>query len=36
VSIAGGLGYGLLSGVFAMRARTILASAGSRMRLLPA
>jgi len=36
VDIAGGLGYGLLSGVFAMRARTILASAGARMRLLPA
>lgn len=36
VDIAGGLGYGLLSGVFAMRARTILASAGTRMRLLPA
>ena len=36
VDIAGGLGFGLLSGVFAMRARTILASAGTRMRLLPA
>jgi len=36
VSIIGGLGYGLLSGVFAMRARTILASAGSTPRLLPA
>lgn len=36
VDIAGGLGYGLLSGVFAMRARTILASAGTRLRLLPA
>jgi hypothetical protein len=36
VDIVGGLGYGLLSGVFAMRARTILASAGARMRLLPA
>ena len=36
VAIIGGLGYGLLSGVFAMRARTILASAGSDLRLLPA
>jgi hypothetical protein len=36
VAIVGGLGYGLLSGVFAMRARTILASAGADLRLLPA
>jgi hypothetical protein len=36
VGIIGGLGYGLLSGVFAMRARNILASAGSNLRLLPA
>jgi len=36
VSIIGGLGYGLLSGIFAMRARTILASAGSNPPLLPA
>lgn len=36
VEIVGSLGYGLLSGVFAMRARTILASAGQRLRLLPA
>jgi hypothetical protein len=36
VVIIGGLGYGLLAGVFAMRARTILASAGSDLRLLPA
>jgi hypothetical protein len=35
VAIVGGLGYGLLSGVFAMRARTILASVGPTLRLLP-
>jgi len=33
VAILGGLGYGLLSGVFAMRARTIFASAGPDLRL---
>lgn len=33
VSIAGALSYGLLAGFFAMRARTILASAGTRLRL---
>jgi hypothetical protein len=33
VAIVGGLGYGLLSGVFAMRARTILAAAGPALRL---
>ena len=33
VAITGGLGYGLLSGVFAMRARTILSYAGSNLRL---
>jgi len=36
VEILGSLGYGLLSGIFALRARTILASAGTRLRLLPA
>jgi hypothetical protein len=36
VAIVGGLGYGLLSGVFAMRARSILAHGASRLRLLPA
>jgi Family of unknown function (DUF6622) len=36
VAIAGGLGYGLLSGVFAMRARTILGHAAASPRLLPA
>ena len=36
VAIVGGLGYGLLAGVFAMRARTIFASGGSSLRLLPA
>ena len=36
VAIIGGLGYGLLSGVFAMRARTILAHAPSNPRLLAA
>lgn len=35
VGLIGALGYGLLSGVFAMRARTILASAGSDLGLLP-
>jgi hypothetical protein len=35
-AIVGGLGYGLLSGVFAMRARTILASRGTNLRWLPA
>lgn len=36
VAIVGGLGYGLLSGVFAMRARTILARGASSLRMLPA
>lgn len=36
VAIIGGATYGLLSGLFAMRARTILASAGPNLRLLPA
>jgi hypothetical protein len=36
VAIVGGLGYGLLSGVFAMRARTILARGASSLRLSPA
>jgi hypothetical protein len=36
VAIVGGLGYGLLAGIFAMRARTILAHAGPAPRLLPA
>lgn len=36
VGIVGGLGYGLLSGVFALRARNILASGGSNLRLLAA
>ncbi|HTT13108.1 MAG TPA: DUF6622 family protein [Burkholderiaceae bacterium] len=36
VAIVGGLGYGLLSGVFAMRARNILANAGPNLRFQPA
>jgi len=36
VAILGGLGYGLLSGVFALRARTILGHAAPSLRLLPA
>jgi hypothetical protein len=33
VAIAGSLGYGLLAGIFAMRARTILAGGGAPLRL---
>ena len=36
VAVLGSLFYGLLSGVFAMRARTILSHAGGGLRLLPA
>jgi hypothetical protein len=36
VAIVGGLVYGVLSGVFALRARNILSRAGSNLRLLPA
>ena len=36
VAVLGALVYGLLSGVFAMRARTILSHAGGGLRLLPA
>ena len=36
VTIVGGLGYGLLSGIFAMRARTILARGGAGLRLIAA
>lgn len=36
VAIVGGLGYGMLSGVFAMRARTILSHGASSLRLSPA
>lgn len=36
VGIVGGLGYGLLAGIFAMRARTILAHGAAAPRLIPA
>ena len=36
VAIVGGLGFGLLSGIFAMRARTILARGGAGLRLIAA
>lgn len=36
VEILGGLGYGLLAGIFAMRARTILSHGNAGLRLSPA
>ncbi len=36
VAIVGGLGYGLLAGIFALRARTILSHGDPALRLIPA